>query len=372
MLILGVHLKSEGYPNVLYRLRDLQAASECRVAEINVPMWTAGTQGSQGLRRVFRNAWRAVFAPVAVIARFLAAPRPQRAYLPYPAVPVLALLSLLPKRLRPGRTVADAFISLYDTIVEDRRIFRPGSLPARLTKRLERRAYRAADMVVVDTPQSAAHLAREFGLPRDRVVAVPLSTDEDHFRPSPYVPSPGTCSVLFVGTFIPLHGAEVIAGAARLLADRPDIRFRLVGDGQTAPEVGAVLGQGAAHVEWERGWQSSARLAAEIARADICVGIFGGGDKAQRICPLKVYAYCAVGRAVITGETRWTRETLAALDYEPFVQVPPGSPEALAGAIVRMATDPQLRIAYARAGRRFYEQELSNAIALRRIRPLLC
>ncbi len=371
VMVLGVHLKSEGYPNVLYRLRDLKAAESWRVTEINVPMWTPATQKTWGLRRLLRNAWRALFAHLAVIARYLAASRPQRVYVPYPAVPVLVLLSLLPRRLRPGRTVADAFISLYDTVVEDRRIFRQGSLPARLLEKLERRAYCAADVLVADTAQNAAYLARRFGLPPGKVVPVPLSTDEDNFRPVAYAPVTGRCRVLFIGTFIPLHGADVIAAAAVLLAHRPDIRFKLVGDGQTASQVTGMLKAGGVEVEWDSAWQSSRRLAQEIAAADICLGIFGAGDKAQRVCPLKVYAYCAMGRAVITADTRWTREALGGLDYEPFWLVAPGDPRALAEAIEKLADDPERRAAYARASRRFYQERLSNGAAMERLAQLL-
>lgn len=368
LLVMGVHLKSEGYPNTLYRLRDLEASGLFRVSEINVPMWSESTQNRHGFSRLTRNAWRTAIAHVAVALRYLATKRPERAYVPYPAVFVLFLLSWLPSRRRPRHVVADAFISLYDTIVLDRRLIRQDGLAARLLKRIERRAYACADRVVVDTPQNARHLRSLFDLPEAKLVAVPLSTDEVHFGHSPYRPAGGICRVLFVGTMAPLHGLETILEAAQLLSARPDIHFRLIGDGQDAPAVEARLRTPLPHVEWERAWQPSRRIAEEIGRADICLGIFGAGDKAQRVCPFKIYAYASVGRAVITGETAWFREAAPA---EAFATVPVGDAAALAARIAQLADAPRLRAGLAAGSRRFYENHLSNRAALERLAQVL-
>lgn len=369
LLVLGVHLKSEGYPNTLYRLRDLEASGLFRVSEINMPMWSEDTQSRHGFPRLTRNLWRAAVAHAAVAIRYLAARRPERVYVPYPAVFVLFLLSWLPTWRRPRHLVADAFISLYDTIVLDRRLLKQG-LAARTLKWVERRAYACADRLVADTPQSADHLRSLFDLPEEKLVAIPLSTDEDHFRHTPYQPSGGICRVLFVGTMSPLHGMETILEAAHLLSGRTDIHFRLIGDGQDAPKVEARLRTPLPHLEWERAWQPSWRIAEEISRADICLGVFGAGDKAQRVCPFKIYAYASVGRAVITGETRWFRET-APLPDEAFATVPVNDAAALAARIVQLADAPTLRARLAAGSRRFYENRLSNRAALKQLAQAL-
>lgn len=363
LLVMGVHLKSEGYPNTLHRLHDLEASGLFRMSEINVPMWSESTQNRHGFSRLTRNAWRAAIAHVAVAIRYLAMKRPERVYVPYPAVFVLFLLSWLPSWRRPRHVVADAFISLYDTIVLDRRLIRQDGIAARLLKRIERRAYVCADKLVVDTLQNARHLRSLFGLPEAKLVAVPLSTDEVHFRYAPYRPSHGICRVLFVGTMAPLHGVETILEAAHLLSERPDIRFRLIGDGQDAPKVEARLRTPMPYLEWERAWQSSQRITEEISRADICLGIFGAGDKAQRVCPFKIYAYASVGRAIITGETLWLGES-AKLPEEAFASVPVNDAAALAARIIQLAKSPMLRAKLAASSRQFYENHLSNQAAL--------
>lgn len=360
LLVIGVHLKSHAYPNTLIRLRELEQSSLFLCREINSPLWREGTQHRHGRARLTRNLARAIAAHVIVCVRCMFAKRPAVAYVPYPAVFVLLFLSTLPKRLRPTRTVADAFISLYDTVVLDRQLLGLRGLPARLLKRAERRAYRAADEVVVDTPQNARFLSNLFDLPITKVTAVPLATDETRFAPVAYQPRPGICNVLFVGTLAPLHGVTTILEAAHLLASRPDIRFKLIGDGQESLVVERWLADHSVNIDWQREWQSSAGIAVAIAESDICLGIFGTGAKAQRVCPYKVHMYASVGRATITGETAWLREAMRDAPAQSFATVPAGDAEALARTILTLADDPDRRSALAESARRFYHAVLAN------------
>lgn len=370
LLVLGVHLKSEGYPNTLYRLRDLEASGMFQMAEINVPMWREITQNRHGLARLTRNAGRAVFAHFAVMARYLAnAKRPERVYVPYPGVFVLLLLSFLPARLQPKWVVADVFISLYDTVVLDRRLFKQDGIVARILKWVESRAYAYADRLVVDTQQNARFLSALFGLPDAKAIVAPLSIDEAHFRHSHYQEHAGICRVLFVGTMVPLHGIATILEAARLLSDRPDIRFKLIGNGQDAPLVEAWLRTHVTHLVWEKAWQPSSRIAEEISHSDICLGIFGEGGKTQRVCPFKVYAYASMGRAIITGETEWLKETIR--QHETFASVPVNDAAALAAKIAQLADDPALRSKLAASSSNFYQAHFGNRRATKMLASCL-
>ena len=368
LLVLGVHLKSEGYPNTLYRLQDLEASGVFQMVEINVPMWDESTQNRHGLSRLSRNILRAVIAHIAIVARYLAAAkRRERVYVPYPGVFVLFLLSCLPARLRPQSVVADVFISLYDTIVLDRRLLKQQGIFARMLKWIERRAYVYADKLVVDTEQNRRFICALFGLPEAKAVVVPLSIDEGHFNCAPYHSQPGICRVLFVGTLVPLHGIGTILEAVHRLSRRSEICFKLIGDGQDAPLVEAWLRSHATQLVWERAWQPSSRIAEEIAQADICLGIFGGGDKAQRVCPFKVYAYAAIGRAIITGTSDWLKEATGPLAYEPFANVPGNNSAVLAAKIAQLADDPALRAKLAANSRKFYQTHLGNQRALEKL-----
>ena len=256
----------------------------------------------------------------------------------------------------------DAFISVYDTIVNDRKLWKPDAARSKLLWWLERAAYRKADVVLVDTSQNADFYSGLFRLPRNRFVALPLATNEDDYVPKTYHTVDGRCRVLFVGTFVPLHGVETIAEAARLLSSREDVQFRILGDGVGARSVQKLL-DGVANVDWQRRWLSAAELAGEIANADICLGIFGDTDKAQRVCPYKLYAYSRVGRAIITGDTQWHRSLGVREEDAPFCGVPVRDAKALAAAIRQLADEPVRRARLAQAAADFHKRNLSNALS---------
>jgi glycosyltransferase involved in cell wall biosynthesis len=235
------------------------------------------------------------------------------------------------------------------------------SLCSRLLLRVERRAYAVADCVVVDTNSNAEFYSRLFSLPLAKFVSAPLATNEIDYQFVPYEPVAQVCHVLFIGTLIPLHGLEAILGAAELLKGRPEIRFTIIGDGQEAPKIEAAMAAGLDNLTWTRAWMNSTELASAIAGADICLGVFGGGDKAQRVCPYKIYGYASVGRAVVTGSTDWLQAASADFGQVPFSGVKPMDSDALAAELLKLAADPGRRVVMARRSRLFYEEFLQNS-----------
>ncbi|NOX76408.1 MAG: glycosyltransferase family 4 protein [Gammaproteobacteria bacterium] len=372
LLVSGVHLDSEGYPNVRYRIRAFRKSQRFELAEINVPMWGGSKQLKRGRVRLMSDLFRAVFAHLSVIIKYVIHGRVALVYVPYPSVFIGLVLSLLPRVIRPNKVVLDAFISLYDTVVNDRKLLAPDNWVSILLKRLEKLAFTSADIVIVDTPQNIYYLCEEFGLPESKVVDIPLSTNEQNFRFQPYKTNNEVCRVLFVGTFIPLHGVDAIFEAVALLRDCEHIQFRVVGSGQTSQAVEGKIEMDEPNLEWIPEWQTSDNLASMIGEADICLGIFGAGKKTQRVCPLKIYNYAVCGRPIITGETAWSRYATKDLAYKPFETVPVNDGAALANRIKQLANSRGRRQQLAKNSQRFYEEQLSNEIALSRLESLLC
>lgn len=379
LTILGVHLKSEGYPNVTYRVQALHACTNMRVREINHPFRTdLGRPDGRGRRfaswHLLVAAFRFLYAHLNVFIRYLGADRQGVVFIPYPAVLILFLFSMLPRVVRPRAIAVDAFISVYDTVVNDRRLARANSIVGRLIWWLENRAYGVADVVVVDTVLNAQYFVDTFpSLCTREVVALPLSIDEPFFAGGQYQASHSTCKVVFLGTFVPLQGVETIAKAAVLLTDRTDIHFSLVGNGQSAGAVKEILTRhDCSNIEWITDWQNKGQVKAHIVGADICLGIFGSGDKAQRVWPFKNYHYMAIGRALITGDTKCANYLAdKAVGAKPFLTVPCGDASALAEAIMALADSPERRATLAEASHRYYASQLSSTVAVGQLSVIL-
>jgi hypothetical protein len=297
---------------------------ECDVEVRNVPAWdrdraskAAGSPAAM-LPRVLRTlpglAWY-----------LLRCERPDLIVFLYPGHFDACVLGPI-ARLRCVPAVLDVFISLYDTVVLDRELHRARSPVALLTRALDTLACWSVTCVVVDTPQHGDFLARLTRRARRRFCVLWVGADESLYVSAP---DPGDdAPILWYLTYIPLHGGDTVAHAAALLAD-DGRRLRFVGDGQERPAAEALLRElGVQNVEFvdpvpER------ELAGEIARASICLGVFGTSDKASRVVPNKVFQCAAAGRAVVTAATPAVETAFG----DTVVTVPAGDASALAAAI---------------------------------------
>jgi glycosyltransferase involved in cell wall biosynthesis len=266
----------------------------------------------------------------------------------------------LPAARRAARgapVVFNALVSLADTLVGDRGRFRSGSLPARALAAVDRRALRAADLVVADTEASADFLAELAGIARERVAVCLVGAEERLFAP-PWQPAEPP---LFVGKLIPLHGIETILAAARLA---PELPLRVAGSGQ----LDRVLESRPANVDWIR-WIPYERLPDYVRSATCALGVFGTSAKAYRVIPNKAYQALACGTPLVTGDTTAARELL--VDGESALLVPPGDPGALAEAVRRLTVDGELARRIGDGGLRAYRERASEAVLGRCWRSLL-
>jgi glycosyltransferase involved in cell wall biosynthesis len=338
------------YPRNAQVISALRGAG-VEVEERHVPVW-------EGRRRSFAAgagaAARIALAEARLARRALA--DVDAVVVGYPGQPDLPAARYAAGH-RP--VVFNALVSLHETLVDDRRRFRPGSMAARALAALDRFALRTADLVVTDTESNADFLADFAGLPRSRVEVCLVGAEDRLFRPGWRPADPWTC--LFVGKLIPLHGVETILAAARLA---PDVPFRLVGSGQLEP----LLADRPPNVDWLP-WVEYELLPQELHRAGCALGVFGRSPKAGRVIPNKAFQALACGTPLVTAATPGAAELL--VDGMSALLVSPGDPEALAAAVRRLRDDPALAERIGRGGRARYEERASEAVLGARWRALL-
>jgi glycosyltransferase involved in cell wall biosynthesis len=255
--------------------------------------------------------------------------------------------------------VFNPLVSLWDTLVGDRARFGERSAGAGVLRHVDTIAFSRADLVVADTEQHARFFRETFGLPSDRVEVCLVGAEDRLFRPG-WQPE-RDFHVLFVGKLIPLHGLETILEAAALL---PDVPFRVIGSGQ----LDALLEERPANVEWVK-WVDYERLPDEIQAAGCALGVFGTSEKAGRVIPNKAFQAIACGTPLVTADTPAARELLT--DGENALLVPPGDPAALAAAVRRLATDPDLAERIGEGGLAVYRQRASEDVLGAQWRELL-
>jgi glycosyltransferase involved in cell wall biosynthesis len=313
--------------------------SGTQVEECRAAVWDhVRDKGTLGAVSLVRGLLRTSLCYPQLIFRFLRAEAPDAVIVGY--MGQLDVLVLYPfARLRGVPVIWDQFLSVYDTVVDDRRKVSRRHPLARVLYAWEWLACRAADLVLMDTRAHARYVVDTFGVAPARVGSVWVGAETAVFPPVARGPERErkTLEVLFYGQLIPLHGVQTIVLAARLLRDLP-IRFVLIGSGQEAPLVRRLLEeQPLANLEWHP-WVEYERLSEAIERADVCLGIFGRSDKAARVIPNKVFQIIAARRPLITRDSPAIREIFGA--GSPGVRlVPPDDPEALAAMLTALLAD---------------------------------
>ncbi len=261
--------------------------------------------------------------------------------------------------LRRKPLVFDALVSLYDTAVEDRGLLAPESWSARVLSRVERLLYRLPERILVDTAHSALFMQQRFHIPPGRLRQVWVGAPDTLPAPGNEEPAgPGPFRVVYFGKFIPLHGLEIVLQAAQLLQEHDEIRFELFGDGQTYPQMRALAQKWALeNVAFFPEWLPLPGLAARVAGAGACLGVFGSAPKTQRVIPTKAFLALAWGVPLVTADTPAARELLT--DGVQALLCPPSDPKELAACILRLAQEPELAARLARQGRALYLERCS-------------
>jgi glycosyltransferase involved in cell wall biosynthesis len=268
---------------------------------------------------------------------------------------------VFPARLRwRGPLLLDAFVSTYDTLCFDRQIIKPNSVFGRMAFYLDRLSCQMADVVLMDTWAQAEYFERTFDVPRSKLHVVYVGCDDDLFRPLS-VPPPDIPTVLFYGTFLPLHGVDIIIQAAHQMAGER-VHFQIIGQGQEYERVRNLASglmipniQFLAPVPLED-------LPKIIAHATICLGgHFGRSDKAKRVIAGKTFQCLAAGKPTIVGDNPANREIFA--HGENVWMCPMADPTALANAIRHLLDSPQLCARLGERGRETVQRTSGNAMA---------
>lgn len=269
-------------------------------------------------------------------------------------VPLAKALSFLTSK----KIVFDPLAPRFETKITDWKRKPLNSWQARWNFKIDRLAFKFSDFVLADTQAHKDYYSQVYGLPSKKVEVLPVGFDDDLFKPSAPQKRGSSFTVLFFGSFLPLHGSDCILKAARIISEKdPLIQFRMIGSGQTLPKAKALVSDFSLRNVLFEGWLPMSVLPQRIASADICLGIFGETEKARRVVPHKVFQAMGMRKPVITARTPAVEEFFS--HRENIFLVSESQPELLAQAILGLKEDKELREKIAGKGYQLVSQSFS-------------
>ena len=260
--------------------------------------------------------------------------------------------------LRRKPLVLDVFMSLY-LIASERNLTAQHPITAYLIYWLERLACLLPDLLILDTAEYVQWFREVYDLDPAHFRLVPTGADDRIFCPVEVDKRDDDFfRVLYYGTFIPNHGVEHIVEAARILQDVPDIHFELIGEGPTKAQAVALARKYELDNITFVDWVDKRDLPRKVARADVCLGVFGTTPQSMMTVQNKIYEGLAMGKPMITGDGPAVRQTLA--HGEHLYLCERANPQSLAEGIRLLRNDPALCKILARGGYVHYQHHFTT------------
>ena len=215
---------------------------------------------------------------------------------------------ILARVLTRKTIIFDAFASIYDSMVMDRKSVKVNSFVAKYYWWLDKISMTLADIVLFDTNENIDYASKEFGIKKEKLRRIFAGSDVDIFYPTKKESDSKSFKVFFYGSFLPLHGIDCILRAAKFLEKEKDIFFEITGWGPEKEKIMKLFDELKSGNLSFTGGLNKELLREKMAEADLCLGIFGDTNKTKRVIPNKVYDYVAMRKPVVTADTSAIRE----------------------------------------------------------------
>lgn len=245
----------------------------------------------------------------------------------------------------------------------------------KVLERWEMALYRSADQIVTVTESFQSHIS-DRGIPAWKIETIPNGANVAFWKRNSQgcelrksLHLEGRFVVLYVGTMGLAQGLMQLLDAARLLEDRPEVTFLLVGEGAEKEQLRQRISQ-----ENQRNVVLLDAVGRPMVRelysmADVCTVVLDKAPLLSEFIPSKIFEMMAMERPVVasvSGESAQIIEEAGA-----GIVVAPGEPDETASAIHSLIDQPGMREQMGKAGRAFVESHYSRSSLAQRYLQLL-
>jgi glycosyltransferase involved in cell wall biosynthesis len=244
-----------------------------------------------------------------------------------------------------------------------------------MSRWLEGFLYRHSSHILVNSPAYRDYIAAK-GIPREKISLVANGVDASLFDPESSgegfrsaIDARDRFVITYAGAMGLANDLGTVLEAASLLRGREDILFALVGDGKERPALQAEMKRLQLGNVVFAGPFPKSGMAQVLAGSDACLAILKNIAMFATTYPNKVFDYMAAGRPTLLAIDGVIRDVVDAAGAG--IAVPPGDPEALAQAAVRLADDRPSSRQMGRRGRVYVAQHFNRDQQAREFEELI-
>jgi len=267
--------------------------------------------------------------------------------------------------------IFDEFMSPSDALLSEAKGGFLGRLAGVLVYPLEWLCLHFSARCLTDTVLHRQFIADRFAVGEEKIDVVYVGAVPSEVTPSEQDASDDKpLSVLFYGTFLPLHGMDVLLRACKLLEGKP-IEFRIIGGtGKALARFKSLLSElqpgNVVHDTWVDFDELQTSV---IPNADLCLGgPFGGTPQARRVITGKAFQFLEQSKATVIGKVD---EPVAFVDRRNCLLVEQADPESLAAAFEWALANRKLLPMIGANGHRLYTKQFSTESLAAQLEPAL-
>lgn len=264
-------------------------------------------------------------------------------------------LAWLLAKLNRKKVVLDLFVSEYDSVIMDRKLYSKYSLKALKYWLMDWLACKLADLNLLDADGHIKFFVEFFKIKKEKFKTILLSCDPGIFYPREKEKT-DEFIVHYHGSYSPIQGVKYIVKAAKLL-ENEDIKFNIIGKlGNYQKEIDLANELKVENINFID-FMPYEKLADYIRVSDVVLGMFGDTEKAMHCSAFKIVEGFACKVPVVTGDTPALREIVK--DRETGLLCRMADAEDLAAKILELKNNDQLRQKIADSGYQFYLKYLT-------------
>ncbi len=319
-----------------------------------------------------RPGWTRYFETIAKVVRIRLRHNPDVYVLGFRGHEIFWLIRLI---AMGKRLVFDEFMSPSDALISEKKLGNFGKVLGYLAFPLESFCLRISDHCITDTVMHKEFVAERFSVAREKIdvvyvgATIPESDSGTQDKEQP-PRSRETLNVLFYGTFLPLHGMDVLLKSCHLMKDKSIVFNIIGGKGKVLADFKRMQDELQLSNVQHKAWVELDELqSVYIPGADLCLGgPFGGTPQARRVITGKTMQFLAQSKPTIIGRID---EPVGFVDRQNCLLVDQASPKNLAEVLNWAIANKERLPEIGRNGHKLFQNTFSVESLAKQLEPAL-